>query len=282
MLLKQPPGHHTDERFETRILDYRFAPDVAHCWASNPFLTQWYNAISAGIPGCERLVCEMIRYYLPNIKDEKQKQLMKDLIRQEAHHTSTHLAYNKALEKRGYNLFDKYNLGFAKINKIVFGWWLPMHGLLAAAATTEHVFASIADATFRYQLLDHAEVNFKTHWETHLVEEIEHKAVTYDTYQQLKFSYLVRLIGMLITYSQLIPMFAFRHLYFLYKEKQLFNAKVWYQGLKQAFIKPGYFFKIAWDLLKFAKPNFHPWQEKNQEYLKVWEQKYADKILQRK
>ena len=149
-------------------------------WAGgDPVATAWFNALSATFPRGETLFIDAVKAF----RDDAPPALAEDIrgfILQEVNHTREHLAFNRAAESAGYDL--------ARIDARVEGllarvYARPPIAWLAVTMALEHF-----TAMFSHEFLahpehfagsdgDHAEL-----WRWHAVEEIEHKAVAYDTW----------------------------------------------------------------------------------------------------
>jgi predicted metal-dependent hydrolase len=167
------------------VRDRRFGRDaVPERWWANgdPVATAWFNALSATFPRGETLFIDAVKAFRDGTPPALAEEI-RAFIRQEINHTREHLAFNRAATAAGYDL--------SRIDARV-EWLLgqvyarPTYGWLAVTIALEHF-----TAMFAHEFLKHPEHFGRTEdgpseqtalWCWHAVEEIEHKAVAYDTW----------------------------------------------------------------------------------------------------
>lgn len=261
-----------------RKMEFDFEPgDIPRDWYdNNSFKSSYMNALSCLFPEGERMFMDAVRDNQHKISNPQLLQQIKGFIKQEAIHGHEHAQYNDFLKRWNYPI-DKI-MNFEKKEKVWMKKWLSPARRLAMTCALEHFTAIMA-----HQVLTNPDFTqgmhpqFKEMWRWHAIEETEHKAVAYDVYQQAVGSYWLRIYTMLV----ITVMFCFRtSLYqavFLWKDGQLFNPKVWWNGIKFYFLKPGLVRHIWSDYLDYFRRDFHPWMHDNRELLQQWEaegQKY--------
>ena len=261
-----------------RKMEFDFEPgDIPRYWyGNNAFKSTFMNALSCLFPEGERMFMDAVRDNQQCVTDPQLLQQIKGFIKQEAIHGHEHAQYNDFLKRWHYPI-DKI-MNFEKKEKVWLKKWLSPARRLAMTCALEHFTAIMA-----HQVLTNPDFTegmhpqFKEMWRWHAIEETEHKAVAYDVYQQAVGSYWLRIYTMLVV----TVMFCFRtSLYqavFLWKDGQLFNPKVWWNGFKFYFLKPGLVRNIWSDYLDYFRRDFHPWMHDNRELLQQWEaegQKY--------
>ncbi|MFY9178983.1 MAG: metal-dependent hydrolase [Venatoribacter sp.] len=261
-----------------RKMEFNFELDeIPRTWVKDDvFTSSFLSALSCLFPEGERMFMDAVRDNLDKISDPQLLEQVKGFIKQEAIHGHEHAQYNAYLKKWGYPI-DKIN-NFEKKEKIWMRKWLPASRRLAITCALEHFTAIMA-----HQLLTNSDFTqdmhpeFKQLWRWHAIEETEHKAVAFDVYQQAVGKYWLRALTMF----EVTILFCLRtsiiQAIFLWKDRQLFNPKVWWQGFRFYFLKPGLVRSIASDYLDYYKKDFHPWRHDNRELLGQWQsegQKY--------
>src|SRR3954469_13070143 len=141
--------------------------------------TAIYNALSSTFPIGEAYFVESVRAFRegapPKLADE-----IKAFTTQEAIHSREHDAFNKRAEEAGYDLSSlekrvEEGLSITKSRPPIVN--------VAATMALEHFTAILAHQLLKNpRHLDKADPESAALWRWHAVEEIEHKAVAYDTW----------------------------------------------------------------------------------------------------
>ena len=164
------------------VRDRRFLRDGGprRWWANgDPVATAWFTALSACFPRGEAFFIEAVKAH----RDEAPPQLAEEIrafIAQEINHTREHLALNRLAEAAGYDLaaVDQRLAAFLDMTR-----GRPAIVNLAATMALEHFTAMMAHELLRDpRHLNGCDGEVRALWEWHAVEEIEHKAVAYDTW----------------------------------------------------------------------------------------------------
>jgi len=153
---------------------------VGRWWLNgDPVATAWHNALSATFPRGEAMFIESVKAFRegtpPRLAEE-----IRAFVKQEVNHTREHLAFNRAAEAAGYDL-SRIDAHVEKLIADVYEQkpiaWL---GITMALEHFTAMFAHefLANPEHFYG----GEVEQAELWRWHAVEEIEHKAVAYDTW----------------------------------------------------------------------------------------------------
>lgn len=251
------------------VRDRRFGRDFgrdrapARWWLNgDPVATAWQNALSATFPRGEAMFIESVKAFRagtpPRLADE-----IRAFVKQEVNHTREHLAFNRAAEAAGYNL-SRIDARAERLIADVYAQkpiaWL---GITMAL---EHFTAMFAHefltnpAHFTGVMDEHAEL-----WRWHAVEEIEHKAVAYDTWlhatrgwSRLKRWRIKSLLMLLVTCrfvkhrsGDALDLLAQDGITGLAARAKL----AWY-----LVGRPGMLRRVAPHWCAYFLPGFHPWQ----------------------
>jgi len=145
----------------------------------DPVATAWHNALSATFPRGEALFIESVKAFREGAPPEL-AEAIRDFVKQEVNHTREHLAFNRAAEAAGYDLTHID----ARVKRLIEDVYAqPQIAWLGITMALEHFTAMFAhefltnSEHFGNVANDQAEL-----WRWHAVEEIEHKAVAYDTW----------------------------------------------------------------------------------------------------
>jgi predicted metal-dependent hydrolase len=111
--------------------------------------------------------------------------------------------------------------------------------------------------------------------EWHAAEEIEHKAVAFDVYQQVDGSYWRRIGAMIgATFFMVVLLVPMRMSPLLYRDGVLFSWRTWRDGLSFLYGKQG-IFRMPWNHYKqFYRRDFHPWDVQDFDLIRPFRDEY--------
>lgn len=245
--------------------DYEKAMRENPYWHSNdPVLTHFFNALQSTFPEGERFFIDSAR----DARDQYGKENLSDrlnediglFIKQEAFHGREHEAWNKALINLGYGKIAKFDQKikdmrlWAKENA-------PAYSRLAGTAAAEHYTASLGHIFLneRPELIKGAAKPFQYLLSYHALEEIEHKAVCFDLYQEVSGNYLSRIFGIVFTSFDLMHLVRARQIYLL-KKDGLWNFKNRIKAWQFVWGSKGMVWTLLPYFLNYFRPDFHPWE----------------------
>ena len=163
------------------VRDLRFnrAAKPGRTWIDDPVSNAWHNALSATFPRGEAFFIESVKAFRDGTPPKLAAEI-RDFIKQEVNHSREHLAFNRTAADAGYDL-SGIDAHVTKMLDLAKG--RPAEVNLAATIALEHFTAILAN-----QLLTHpeqmafADADVAAMWRWHAIEEIEHKAVAFDTW----------------------------------------------------------------------------------------------------
>jgi predicted metal-dependent hydrolase len=249
--------------------------------ADDPVMTHFFNAMQATFPQGERFFIDSARDACAEIGEENlDPQLRKDVkafIRQEAIHGKAHDDWNEALIALGYPFMKEFDEDIERDRT-----WarkkIPAKWRISMTAAAEHMTASFARMILhkRADLIDNSASPVRELLLWHALEEVEHKAVCFDLFQQLDGSYRVRATGLVFAFVDFL-----RHIYerqvYLLKQDGLWNFRTRVKLLAQVWGPGGIVASLAPYLLEYFKPGFHPWDTDERA---DFERKYALDVQQ--
>jgi uncharacterized protein len=167
-----------DLKIEPRNVMFARNKGTDRWWNSrNPIATAFYNSLSLTFPKGEAFFIDSVRHYRDAVPAELQSQI-DAFIKQEAAHSREHGVFNGQVERTGYDtarMHAEVERRLAKRKKS------PLSNLFTTAAM-EHLTAIIAHALLKDERhMKGASRDAARLWKWHAIEEIEHKAVAYDT-----------------------------------------------------------------------------------------------------
>lgn len=256
---------------EVRRLKFNIPKDLPTYWNANcPIKTHLFNAIAILAPTFERLAISSLIPYRHHVQGRLSEQVQA-FIGQESAHNSEFVRVNQVLKAQGYGIKH-----LARKNIRYFKWFADkfsplMHLSLTLAA--EHLTAIISDLILRDKYwLEQAYPSMAALWRWHAIEEIEHKAVAFDVYQQMGGSYLKRILGMGVVSTVLGGLLARNFLILLWQDKLLWKIATWHKFFKMFFFKRGICWQLWLPYWRYFSPRFHPWQQDNHGLIAKWKE----------
>jgi len=272
-----------DQRIPVRRMDFEFPAALPKYWyKDNPWLTHFFNGMSAVFPDGERFFIDTVRNYQDRISDPVLKQQVRAFIGQEANHGKEHEAFNALLEEK-HDVPVSRITGYVKKRLARMRSELSKERQLAVTLALEHFTAILAN-----QLLENPEVmadleaTYGDMFMWHAVEETEHKAVAFDVYQQVCGDYTTRVRAMAITTVMFtLHQFAFMT-WMVARDGKLTDVRGFVGMVRFMLVDPGPMRRMLRDYLDYYKRDFHPWQHDNRaliarhvEFLRVKELRAA-------
>lgn len=249
------------------LRDLRFNRDPAlqpRWWhGGDPVATAFFNALSCTFPAGEKFFMDSVRAYRREAPPALQRQI-KGFIAQEAVHSREHAAFNALAAQSGY---DVSSLERRTARVLDFARGRSRVRQLAATCALEHFTAILAHHLLSDDRRDLAGApdDVVRLWAWHAVEEIEHKAVAFDTLGVATANmsrprrYLMRCFAMLLATVILFSTIG-ANMRDLYRADELKGWRIWGPTLRYLFASRGIVRRILPDWLAYFKPGFHPWQ----------------------
>ncbi|MCH7329820.1 metal-dependent hydrolase [Acinetobacter modestus] len=163
----------------------QFKPEkIKTHYTESTLMSHFLTALSMSFPQGERFFVETVRNVRDQIHDEQLQKDISGFIGQEAHHARAHEQFNQLVQSSEYHLkkFEKaYEQEMIRLRT------LSQRRQLAATVALEHFTAMMAGYMLQYPnvMFKGLSENMKNLWLWHAVEEIEHKHVAFDVYQQV-------------------------------------------------------------------------------------------------
>ena len=261
---RDPITTRTPGDLELTVRDRRFGRGSTpeHWWlAGDPVGTAWFNSLSASFPRGEAFFIEAVKAHRegapPRLLGE-----IREFVAQEINHSREHVAFNRAATDAGYDL--------SAIDRKIADWIdetrkRPAIVNLAATMALEHF-----TAMFAHEFLANprhfagARGDSAALWRWHAIEEIEHKAVAYDTWLHATRDWSrwkrwkVKSLTML-----LVSMSFVRHRSLdalaLMKQDGLTGWRMNVRLAAYLVGKPGMLRRIFPQWVSYFLPGFHPW-----------------------
>jgi predicted metal-dependent hydrolase len=236
----------------------------ARWWLGNdPIATAWHNVLSATFPRGEAFFVESVRAW----RDDVPPQLAQEIhafVAQEASHSREHVAFNRAATEAGYDL-SEIDQRVAEL--LAMTQDRPAVVNLAATAALEHFTAMMAHEVLLHPgYLAGADPDSAALWRWHAVEEIEHKAVAYDTYchamrERSRWKrWKLKSVMMLIITKNFVS-HRIQDTLALLAQDGITGWRVKLRLCVYLFGKPGILRRIFPAWIRYFLPGFHPWKQ---------------------
>jgi predicted metal-dependent hydrolase len=248
----------------------------ARWWhGGDPVATAYFNALSASFPQGETFFIDAVRRYWDRT-DGKLKEQIEAFVQQEAAHTREHVAFNRLIKAAGYDTTamdaeTRRRLDIARSRHPVVQ--------LAITVALEHFTAIMAHSLLTEKKpLPGAPAEVLRLWQWHAIEEVEHKAVAYDTFVAvtremsafrrwaLRCQVMV-LISLQFWYSNFERMADF------FRQDGINTPRTWWRVCKYLWLEPGMMRKIFLPYMSFFRPGFHPWDHNDRALVHEFEQR---------
>jgi uncharacterized protein len=234
----------------------------------DPIGTAFYNVLSASFPYTEAFFVETIRRFRDGVSPKLAEEIVA-FVGQEVIHGREHNAFNRLIVASGYDVSEIQARVERRLKAIRAR---PPIVALAATAALEHFTAILAhEALVNPRHLRDSAPEVASLWRWHSLEEIEHKAVAYDTWLHVTRDWgryrrwkLKSLVMLAVTRNWVDRMKGAIELLrqdghdgFMVKLRL-----VWY-----LFGWPGMLRKVSGAWFRFFLPGFHPWKHDNRSLL---------------
>jgi len=232
----------------------------------SPFVSTFWSALSTAFPEGERFFMDSGRFYKDDINDPILKEQLADFVRQEAHHTMQHKKLNSLMDDFGYDM-KKYDGWFGGLlgkvrNKV------SQRMQLSASMALEHFTANFAHQYLANEkFTEGVDAEIKALWSWHAIEEIEHKGVLFDIYNEIEGDYFTRVTTMPVAWFGILAI-TFVALYDMLKQDdRLLDFKDNIKGVAYilTFLAVG-----TPEFIRYFKPGFHPWDNDNKHLIEEW------------
>ena len=175
-----------------------------HWWGGSPFATHVANGLNLLFPMGERFFVRAVRAYADRVTDPVLAEQIKGFVGQEVRHGIEHERFFEILKAQGYSI-DTFmriyeTIGFRIVERVS-----PPKLRLSVTVALEHFTATLARTVFVRELMASAHPVMRDLFTWHAAEEIEHKAVAFDVLKIVDDSYALRMAGLAMGVSLLVP-----------------------------------------------------------------------------
>ena len=248
-----------------KVRDYSFgrsAPPKRWWLNGDPIASAIFDGLSATFPHGERFFMDALRPYRDTAPDGLREQITA-FITQEALHTREHVAFNRHIAAHGRDFAAMDARSKAVVDVARTG---AAQAQLAATAALEHFTAILSHLMLAEPaFLAGADPEIARLWRWHALEEIEHKAVAFDTLAHvlrdlapwrrwwLRSRVMARM-SLLFTGPTLANILQ------ILREDQVAEADIRRGMLRYALFSPGLLWRSLPLYIVYYAPGFHPWR----------------------
>ncbi len=252
---------HHETPIVPRRVDLEFPPDLPRHWAGDPVFTRISDALSLLFPAGEQFFIQSVNLYKDRITDDVLRAHVRGFAYQEAQHSTAHAAYNRMLERQGTGI-GWVERSLRKRLAVARRFFSPVQQL-ALTATAEHLTATMAEgllASLRERFTD-VDPRMRALYWWHAVEEVEHKSVAWDVYEQVaQGGYVRRVLTQLWITALVLLNVSLAAGYLLYRDGLLLDLRMWRRSLPNLWGRRGFFTRMIRPYLRGFRPGFHPRQ----------------------
>ena len=250
-----------------RHIEFKFPDQFPKYFAfNNPAATALFVVFSAAFPPGERFFVDSLRNLRDHTNDEQLKQQIRGFIGQEAMHGREHERFNHSLVKLGFDVATpirmvKFSLKILKK--------LSRKHQLGCTVAMEHLTAKLAVQWLTYdKLKELSDQNLMHIWQWHALEELEHKNVSFDLYQQLgKYRFIDRLISLSAVSTLILPAAFFSWLVIAYKDGCFKDLPKTWEGLT---LMSGFLYPVILCAPEFLSADFNPRNDATEQLESEW------------
>lgn len=250
----------------------------ARWWLNgDPVATAFNNAMSVTFPQGEAFFIEAVRRYRDEVPEPLKSQITA-FVKQEVLHTREHVAFNRQVSDAGYETAhmddwtrDRLTLSRAQTPLVQ----------LTITAALEHFTAIFANSMLSHpDSFAGASPEARRMWSWHAIEEIEHKAVAYDTFLHASRNlparkrYLLRALIMLNVSKNFVRGRS-RDTLDLLRQDGITGWKAVARVVWYLVGKPGALRRVFPQWLSWFRPSFHPWDHDDRALIARAEAEYG-------
>lgn len=262
--------HHDGYPARRRKVRFDWSNTPLHWVPGDPFSTHMMNVMHLLLPAGERWFIQVISEARPLVDDEELKAAIRPFIQQESWHGWAHQVVLKHLMDQGIDTTrytDDLQKWLSRLGKEHPEWpqvlqraWL--YRRLAIAAALEPFNAALGQWVIQNRALEYAGTDQTMldllRW--HGAEEIEHRSVVFDVYQNLCGNYALRALMMLST----APIFVLSWIVgvrFLMAHDPTITAKPrlgdWLRAARQERVPSPWMLMVTVPI-RYLRPGYHP------------------------
>lgn len=263
--------HHEGHPQYRRMVRFDWSDTPLHWVPGDPFSTHMMNVLHLLLPEGERHFIKAVLEASSLVDDPELEAAIKPFIQQESWHAWAHQVVLDHLAEQGLDT-KAYTDRLGKTLSFSLGdppkffppslrrWWL--YRRLADVAALEHFTAMLGQWVLTNRGLDYARTDPMMldllRW--HGAEEVEHRSLVYDVYQNVCGSYPIRAFSMLMTAPLFIGWWIAGARYLMAQDPTTDQKWTWREWLRAArdYRLPGPWKLLVTAPMRYMRPGHHP------------------------
>jgi predicted metal-dependent hydrolase len=262
--------HHDGYPTHRRKVRFDWSNTPLHWVPGDPFSTHMMNVLHLLLPAGERWFIQVVNEAEPLVDDAELKAAIKPFIQQEAWHAWAHQMVLEHLAEQGIDTTpytDKLEKWLSTLGhqhpgwpRVLQRWWLRRR--LAVAAALEPFNAVLGQWVIQNRGLDYAGADQTMldllRW--HGAEEIEHRSLVFDVYQNVCGNYALRALTMLSTAPIFVSLWLAGVRFLMAHDPTITAKPRWRDWLRAArqYRVPGPWLLIVTVPIRYLRPSYHP------------------------
>ncbi len=256
---------------KARNIKFAVGANMRRYWVSgDPFLTHFMNSLSVTFPPGEKMFMDAVKAVRDKVQNPETRADIAGFLAQEALHSREHQSLNERLHELGYPVHEMERRIAERIK--VMNKYRTKKMSLAVTVALEHMTALLGHKLLTQQeIRELSDPEVLPIWTWHAIEEMEHKAVAFDTYEEVFGDYLPRALALLTT---TIGLFGGTHLlqyHFLKVDGLAHDPNLWLKGLWSLWGPKGIMVDLVPMWLQYFRRDFHPWQQDDSALIRDYE-----------
>jgi predicted metal-dependent hydrolase len=240
-----------------RRMDFDYGPVPKYWFGGSAFGTHMSNGLHLLFPDGERFFVRSVRHYLDRLEDPELRASVQAFFGQEGSHAREHQRTFEILEGHGLDV-DRF---LRMYRRFAFDFLEPKFSpavRLAVTAACEHFTATFAHGGLTTDEMDTAHPTMRALLMWHAAEEIEHKSVAFDVFEEVDGRYWVRAGGMVAAFLVLSGLWTAGTVSFLRQDPDVDLRRI--LGELQAARSKGRVgsFRMVGMFFDYLRPGFHP------------------------
>lgn len=260
-----------------RMVRFDWSGTPLHWVPGDPFSTHMVNVLHLLLPAGERWFISVVNEAAPLVTDPELSEAVKPFVQQESWHAWAHAKVLDELASQGIGTEEftsSLDRWFAKTGSPKPNWPAPLQRWwlrrrLADVAAIEHFTAVLGQWVIQNRGLDYAgadpEMLDLLRW--HGAEEVEHRSLVFDVYQDIGGSYALRALAMLFVAPSLLAWWL-RGVRFLMAHDPTSPPRPgwrdWFRAARQYRV-PGPWMLVVTTPVRYLRPRHHPSTEASTE-----------------
>jgi len=259
-----------------RDASFDLTDEHAGRWHSdNPYISHFWNGLSLMFPEGERFFMRAVSRLRQEVRDPQLQEEIGAFLGQEGVHTREHTKYNETLRSQGYPVgwLEWVTRWSLRSTRVTSARWQ-----LAITCAFEHFTATLADAVLTDpDVLKDASPEFAALWRWHCAEEVEHKSVAFDVYEEVApgvIGYLRRVLIMAFLSANFLPYTMVHQLLLASRDRIVPDPREVARALQFFWTRPGLIPRGLRLYLAYYRPGYRPWDHDNAAQVERWRSRY--------